>query len=155
MMQSNEQVIERFYKAFQQKDYKTMGECYHDEATFTDEAFVNLNAKEVRAMWEMLCVRAKDFRLEFSQIEADGNTGSAHWEAWYLFSQSGNKVHNVIDAAFEFKDGKILKHRDSFDFHRWAGQALGLTGKLLGWTSFLKNKVQTTARQGLDKFMAG
>lgn len=154
-MQSNEQVIERFYKAFQQKDYKTMGECYHDEATFTDEAFVNLNAKEVRAMWEMLCVRAKDFRLEFSQIAADGNTGSAHWEAWYLFSQSGNKVHNVIDAAFEFKDGKILKHRDSFDFHRWAGQALGLTGKLLGWTSFLKNKVQTTARQGLDKFMAG
>lgn len=154
-MQSNEQTIERFYKAFQQKDYKTMGECYHDEATFTDEAFVNLNAKEVRAMWEMLCVRAKDFRLEFSQIEADGNTGSAHWEAWYLFSQSGNKVHNVIDAAFEFKDGKILKHRDSFDFHRWAGQALGMTGKLLGWTSFLKNKVQVTARQGLDKFMAG
>ncbi|MCU0324997.1 MAG: nuclear transport factor 2 family protein [Spirosomaceae bacterium] len=132
-----------------------MGECYHDEATFTDEAFVNLNAQEVRAMWQMLCVRAKDFRLEFSQIKAEDNIGSAHWEAWYLFSQSGNKVHNIIDAAFEFKDGKISKHRDSFDFHRWAGQALGLTGKLLGWTSFLKNKVQTTARRGLDKFMAG
>lgn len=154
-MHANEQLIERFYKAFQQKDYKTMGECYHDEANFTDEAFVNLNAKEVRAMWQMLCLRGKDLRLEFSQIKADGNSGSAHWEAWYSFSQSGNQVHNIIDAAFEFKDGKILKHRDSFDFHRWAGQALGLTGKLLGWTSFLKNKVQTTARQGLDKFMAG
>jgi hypothetical protein len=59
----------------------------------------------------------------------------------------------VIDADFEFKDGKIFRHRDHFDFWRWSRMALGTSGLLLGWTPFLKNKVQTTAKARLRKFM--
>ena len=36
------------------------------------------------------------------------------------------------------RDGLIVDHVDSFDFHRWAGQALGPSGRLLGGTSFLR-----------------
>jgi hypothetical protein len=75
------------------------------------------------------------------------------WEAWYTFSRTGRKVHNIIDASFEFKDGKILVHQDTFDFWRWTRQALGMPGILLGWTPFMRNKVRVTARNGLKKFM--
>ena len=104
-------------------------------------------------MWQMLCERGKDLRIVFSDIVADEHRGSANWEAWYTFSKSGRKVHNVIHAEFTFKDGKIFTHRDTFPFHRWAKQALGLPGLLLGWTGFFRKKVQATAMDGLRKFM--
>lgn len=78
----------------------------------------------------------------------------AHWEAWYTFSATGKKVHNVIDASFEFRDGKIIRHTDHFDFHRWAGQALGLPGKLLGGMAFMQNKIRAMGAKGLDEYLA-
>ena len=152
-MHPNAQLLTNFYSAFQRRDAEAMAACYHPEAEFTDEAFVGLRHGGVTSMWRMLCERGKDLTLEFRDIQADDRTGRAHWEAHYTFSASGRKVHNIIDAEFEFRDGKILRHRDRFDFHRWSRQALGPTGLLLGWTPFLKNKVQSTARAQLDKFM--
>ncbi|MFA5938488.1 MAG: nuclear transport factor 2 family protein [Sinimarinibacterium sp.] len=148
-MSRETEIIERFYTAFQQRDAAAMGRCYHDQARFDDPAFPGLDAAGVRAMWSMLCARGKDLRVDFRDVRADGSRGSAHWEAWYTFSASGRPVHNVIDAEFEFRDGLILRHVDRFDFHRWAAQALGLPGKLLGGTGFLKRKVQAQAAKGL------
>lgn len=152
-MSHNEQTIAKFYKSFQQRDFRSMGECYHDDATFSDPAFSLKSGLEVRKMWEMLCTTGKDLVVEFRDISAHGNSGAAHWEAYYTFSKTGNKVHNIIDATFEFKDGLIIKHTDKFDFYRWSRQALGITGLLLGWTSFLHEKVQSTAMESLRKFM--
>lgn len=151
-MHANARLIDRFYRAFQQRDAATMGSCYHPQARFSDPAFPDLDAEGVRAMWSLLCARGKDLRLEFRDVQADERTGSAHWEAWYTFSQTGRSVHNIIDARFEFRDGLILRHVDDFDFHRWAGQALGLPGKLLGGTGFLQSKVQAQAAKGLAQF---
>jgi ketosteroid isomerase-like protein len=152
-MEANEQLIKHFYTYFQQKDYKGMQSCYADNATFSDAVFKNLNAEQVKAMWEMLISKGKDMRIEFSQISADEKTGKAHWDAFYTFSSTGKKVINKIDASFEFENGKIVKHTDNFNFYIWAKQALGTTGLLLGWTGFLKNKIQTTAMANLEKFM--
>lgn len=104
-------------------------------------------------MWRMLCARGKDLTLVFSGIQADDERGRAHWEADYTFSATGRHVHNVIDATFTFRGGKILTHTDSFDLHGWTRQALGPAGLLLGWTSFLQNKVRRTAMDGLEKFV--
>lgn len=145
--------ITKFYTAFQQKDYETMASLYHPEATFKDAAFDLKSGKEAGAMWKMLITSGKDLRIEFGDVQADGNTGLAHWEAWYTFSKTGRKVHNVIEARFEFKDGLIYRHADHFDFWRWSRQSLGLTGWLLGWSGFLKNKVSTMAMKGLNTFM--
>lgn len=152
-MNANEQLINHFYTCFKDKDYKGMQACYADNATFSDAVFKNLNSAQVRAMWQMLILKGKDMRIEFDQITADEKTGKAHWEAYYTFSATGKKVINKIDASFEFENGKIVKHIDDFNFYTWAKQALGLTGFLLGWTSFLKNKIQTTAITNLQKFM--
>lgn len=153
-MENNQQLIEDFYTCFQNKDYKGMQNCYADNATFSDAVFVGLNAKEVKAMWEMLIKNGKDLRIEFKDIASDKHTGKAHWDAYYTFSATGNKVMNRIDAAFEFENGKIVKHTDAFNFYAWAKQSLGLTGLLLGWTSFLKNKVQQNAREKLKQFIS-
>ena len=106
-------------------------------------------------MWRMLCERGTDLRIEVSEIEADGNRGSARWEAWYTFAGTGRPVHNVIHASFRFRNGLIQEHRDAFDLHRWAGQALGPTGALLGWTPFLQRAIRAQAALALDRHALG
>ena len=149
----NKALIQKFYTAFQNMDAATMTACYHDDVEFSDPAFGALQGARAKAMWKMLCGRSKDLKVEFSEVEADENSGKAHWEAWYTFSQTGNKVHNIIDAKFEFKDGKIIKHTDVFNLRRWAGQAMGFKGKVLGGTGFFKKKLHQQTNKLLDKFM--
>ncbi|MGH8481769.1 MAG: nuclear transport factor 2 family protein, partial [Nevskiaceae bacterium] len=62
--------------------------------------------------------------------------------------------HNVIDASFEFRDGKIVRHTDRFDLYRWSRQALGPAGVLLGWTPLLQSKVRAMAAKGLEEYVA-
>ena len=152
---TNKQTIETFYKAFNNKDWATMQSCYHDEATFDDPAFPNLNSQQVKSMWQMLVTSAKDIKVDVSEIEANDTNGSCRWDAYYTFTTTGRKVHNIVQATFTFKDGKILTHHDNFNFWRWSRQALGTSGLLLGWTPIIKNKVQATAGGRLKKFMSG
>jgi len=149
----NEKLIHHFYTCFQNKDFKGMQDCYADNAVFNDAVFKNLNAQEVRAMWHMLITKGKDLHVEFKDISSTKNAAKAHWDAYYTFSATGKKVVNHVDASFEIENGKIVKHTDNFNFHTWAKQALGLTGLLLGWTSFLNKKVSTQAMKNLENFM--
>ena len=130
-----------------------MQSCYHDDVVFSDPVFQNLKGNEARAMWHMLVSAGKDLKLDFSKVKANNQSGSCHWEAHYSFSRTGRKVHNIIDATFEFKDGKIIRHTDVFDLWRWSGMALGPVGTLLGWSPIIKNKVRGLAQQNLKKFM--
>lgn len=151
-MEKYTELIEIFYTAFQQKDHAAMNACYHPDIHFRDPVFLDLHGNEARAMWHMLCERGKDLSLEFSNIKAGESAVSAHWEAHYTFS-TGRKVHNIIDATFEFRDGKIIRHEDVFDLWRWTRQALGPVGILLGWSPILRSKVRQTAWKGLDAFI--
>ena len=153
-MNENEKLINHFYSSFQRKDIAAMQTCYADDATFNDAIFSNLTADEVKAMWAMLIKKGRDMTLTFDGIQANSTSGSVRWIATYTFSLTGNKVVNVIDAKFTFKNGKILTHTDSFSFYRWASQALGITGKLLGWTPLVKNKIRKTAASNLDIYIA-
>jgi hypothetical protein len=149
-----EQLIINFYTAFAKADWQTMASCYHANAEFNDEAFIGLNGKQAGAMWRMLIERSKgELSINFSNVQASGQKGSADWVAEYTFSATGRKVINHIHAEFEFKDGLISKHTDSFNLHKWAGQALGFKGKLLGGFGFFRKKVQQTARESLAKFL--
>ncbi|TNE65978.1 MAG: nuclear transport factor 2 family protein [Bacteroidetes bacterium] len=152
-MHANEKLLTSFYEALQNRDHVTMQACYADQASFSDPVFTCLNAAEVRAMWEMLLTRGKDLALTFRNIRADDRSGSAECTATYTFTATGRKVTNHIRSEFELADGKILRQRDSFDFHRWARQALGLSGLLLGWTGFFQNKVRAGAMKSLKQFM--
>ena len=154
-MNNNQQIIQRFYTAFQQLDYTTMQDCYSDNPVFSDPAFGLLQGEEVKAMWEMLCKNAKNFSLTYSGIQLlDDEYATCNWTATYTFSKTGRNVINNIKAHMRIENGKITEHTDKFDLWKWSRQALGLPGLLLGWSAFIANKVHKNARTNLEKFMA-
>jgi ketosteroid isomerase-like protein len=159
-MHPNQQTIESFYDAFARLDAAAMAHCYAPDVVFEDEVFSLRGKREVTGMWRMLCeaTQAKGadlWRLQFRDVQADAGSGRAHWDAHYRFSATGRLVDNSIDARFEFDPaGRIVRHRDSFDFWRWSRQALGTPGWLLGWTPLLRNKVRRQAGASLQRFLA-
>jgi ketosteroid isomerase-like protein len=150
---ANQDIVKLFYTAFQKKDFMTMQSLYADNATFSDPVFQNLSASEVKGMWEMLLTSSTDLKLDFSNIQANGEEASCDWQAWYTFTLTGKKVHNMIHAEFVIRDGKIISHRDHFDLYRWSRMAFGISGIVLGWTGFMQGKVRSRARHRLDSFM--
>lgn len=148
------ELINKFYTAFTDLDAETMASCYHPDVVFCDPAFGQLKGTRAGNMWRMLCASQKDKNMKVihSKVVADDNSGSAHWEAHYVFSKTGRKVHNIINAQFEFKDGLIIKHTDHFNLRRWASQAMGIKGSLLGGTGFFKKKLEAQTNRLLDKY---
>jgi ketosteroid isomerase-like protein len=149
---ANVELIERFYSALSARDGAAMARCYGPQATFEDPAFGKLDAGDAGAMWRMLTSRADDLTVEVSEIDADDEAGSARWVAQYTFTQTGRPVVNDIRASFRFDDGLISEHRDRFDWWRWARQALGPPGLLLGWNPLFHNAVRTKALGTLAEF---
>ncbi|MEO5603121.1 MAG: nuclear transport factor 2 family protein [Cyclobacteriaceae bacterium] len=152
-MHPNEALIHQFYNAFKNNDYRRMQEAYHQEASFSDPVFQNLSAEEVKAMWQMLITSARDLEIFFDRVQADDTSGTCHWEARYTFSGTGRRVHNVIVASIQFRDGKIYRHSDKFNFWRWSRMALGGPGLLLGWSPYLLHAVRKKVRRRLERFM--
>ena len=155
MSEGNAGLIERFYAAFAEHDGDAMAACYAPEARFSDPVFGDLSGPEPGAMWRMLTGRAQDLTVDLVEHSVEGEQGSARWIAHYTFTQTGRPVTNDVRASFRFADGRIAEHHDEFDFHRWARQALGTSGLLLGWTPLLRSAVRRRARAGLDEFLAG
>ncbi len=141
-------LIATFYEAFALGDAEAMVACYHRDVVFTDPAFGQLRGDDARNMWRMLCRSSKDLTVAASDITAADGRGQAHWEADYTFS-TGRKVHNVIDAEFDFAEGLIIRHTDSFDLVRWSGQAFGMAGGLVARVPVLPQAAlqQLTQRQ--------
>lgn len=151
-MNPNIDLIRKFYSAFNSKDAETMVSLYDDKIVFSDPAFGTLQGDNVKNMWRMLCGRATDLEITCSDIQADEINGSARWEARYTFGKTKRRVHNVIMATFEFKNGLIVKHTDIFDIWKWSRMALGPVGILLGWTPWLKTRIRNMSLRSLQIF---
>ena len=152
-MHPNAALIEHFYASFAKRDGTAMAACYTPDARFNDPVF-ELEGATVGAMWQMFCDRGNDLKIAWRDARADDASGSAKWEARYMFSATGRPVHNVIDAAFTFRDGRIATHRDTFNLWRWSRMALGPKGAVLGWTPFVRKAIREQGRRGLDAWMA-
>ncbi len=154
MMQTNAEIITKFYTAFGMRDHNTMNSCYSNDIVFSDPAFGFLRGDEVCFMWEMLCKNAKDLSISFSDIELlDEEYATCKWVASYTFSKTGRKVVNRIKAHMRFRDGKISEHSDAFKLGKWASQAIGWKGELFGWMGWMKRKIQKNARKSLINFI--
>jgi ketosteroid isomerase-like protein len=151
-MHPHEERIREFYAAFARRDAEAMARCYHPEVFFSDPVFPSLRGAEAGDMWRMLLSRAADLEVTLDEASAGDDGGRARWTARYTFSRTGRPVVNSIRAMFAFRDGLIVRHYDHFSFWRWAGQALGPAGKVLGWFAPLKWKVRKDAAKSLEKF---
>lgn len=150
----DEALIASFYDAFAQRDAEGMVACYHRDVVFTDPGFGTLRGQSAGDMWRMLCRAGKDLKVVASDIQAAHGRGSAHWVADYTFS-TGRKVHNIVDAEFDFAEGLIIRHTDTFDFDAWVAQAFGLPGRVIGYVPVVPElSMQRLARMQLKRFQA-
>lgn len=154
LVHPNAAIVQRFYAAFHARDADAMAACYHEDVSFRDPVFGELRGPRAVAMWRMLVGRAKDLTVTVTDVTADDARGSATWTATYRFGKRGRLVRNVIRARFEFKDGRIRRHVDSFSLWRWSGMALGPPGWLLGWTPLVRSRIRRDALRGLDAAVA-
>lgn len=151
-MADGDRIITALYDALDSGAGDAMAMLYAPDARFSDPAFGELTGEEAGDMWRMLTSRATDLDVELAEHEAEGDEGRARWIATYTFS-TGRPVVNEIEARFRFRDGCIVEHRDSFPFHRWARQALGPAGWVLGAWPF-RLLVRRRARADLERFRA-
>jgi len=151
--EDNLRTIEALYAALDRGDGEAMAALYAPQATFSDPVFVGLSDGEPGDMWRMLTSRAQDMSVELVGRDAEDDRGTAHWVARYTFGQTGRPVVNDVRSLFRFDGtGRIVDQQDDFDFWRWARQALGRSGLLLGWTPVLQHQVRDRARAGLEAF---
>ena len=138
------EMINKFYTSFSELDHENMVSCYHSDIIFEDPVFGVLVGERAKNMWRMLCEsqKGKEFKLEFYNVSGNYDKGEATWEAHYFYGKSNRKVHNIIKANFEFKDGLIIKHTDHFNLRRWSMQALGIKAKILAGTYYFKRKLR-------------
>ncbi len=149
-----EQLINRFYQAFQKRDAAGMNSCYAPDIRLSDPVFGALQGDRARAMWTMLAGRSQGLELTYQVGAVDDTTGNATWQAKYEFSQTGRMVDNHISSKFWFENGLIARQQDTFDLWRWAGMALGPRGQLLGWAPPVQAAIRKQAAAGLDKFVS-
>lgn len=152
MNTKHREMITLFYEAFARRDADAMVFQYAENIQFSDPVFPNLVGEQAKNMWRMLCGKSKDLKVVVRDIVTTEKNGTATWEAWYTFGDTGRKVHNRVSAEFEFENGKILRHTDNFSFWKWSIQSLGPVGFLLGWSPMLLNKVRQNAKKSLLSF---
>ena len=150
-----ENLIENFYSAMQDKNAEEMIMCYHQAIEFYDPAFGRLMGKRAGDMWRMLMASQNDtsFRVEYSDLSFQENRAFGRLDAYYQFGKSKRPVHNIIYSEFLISEGKIIQHTDRFNLYRWSRQALGITGWLIGWTSWFSNKMKKRSNYLLDKWI--
>ena len=150
---SNTELITKFYKGFSSKEVAVMLSCYDDAIVFKDPAFGELKGEDAKNMWRMLLSRKENnLVVKLISVKEIENGAIASWEATYLYGPQKRAVKNCISAEFIIENGKIQQHIDHFNLWKWSSQALGLIGVLLGWTPFMKNKIQGKTKHLLQKF---
>jgi len=151
-MHPHEALIREFYAALGRRDAEAMARCYHPEVFFSDTVFPALRGAEAGDMWRMLLSRATDLQVTLDEASGDADGGRSRITARYTFSRTGRKVTNRISSMFAFRDGLICRQYDNFPFWKWAAQALGPMGRVLGWFPPLKWMVRRQAARGLEAF---
>ena len=146
-------LLTRFYTAFAAGDAEGMAACYHDRVVFEDPAFGRLTGQDAKDMWRML-LSAGQPEVEFEVLGNAVRADTVEWTAKYTFGPDQRPVVNRVTGRFTTSENRIIAHRDSFDLWAWSRQALGTPGYLLGWSDFMRRKIQATTGARLAAFTA-
>jgi len=115
-MTPEEQLIERYFDAFNRHDIEAVMACFHERAAIVDPEGKRLEGRdEVRRSYESAFALMPDCRCDLKM--ATGNEGHAVAESF--FHGTRPRFGKVIEAmgaeVMEIVDGKIIEIRD---YHR-------------------------------------
>ncbi|ARU92149.1 hypothetical protein SCLARK_001685 [Spiroplasma clarkii] len=148
----NKEVVVKFFTALSKGDWKLMNNLYSKDVAFSDTVFGELNYSQITNLWEMLLTENPDLSANFKIVE-DGEVVKVQWVMVSKFGQKHRKVILNILSTLEVSKGKIIKHNDHFDFKKWAKQALGIIGWMLGSKQSFKNRIKEEAFIKLNSFI--
>lgn len=143
-MNSNEQLLRKYYECLNNHNPKGIADCYHKNAAFRDIAFDLKGKEQIFAMWDMICSPNKldipsDIKANIHELSTNASMGKAVVSETYTYRDNGRKVNNKIHTYFEFLDGLIYRQKDDCNAIEWAKQAFGgVSGFLAGHIGFIR-----------------
>ncbi|SCY07660.1 SnoaL-like domain-containing protein [Nonlabens sp. Hel1_33_55] len=146
-------LLTQFYKGLKNANASNMTALYKDNSHFKDPVFGDLHGEHAISMWHMLFSKNNQVKISYKIIEATPTYGKVQWTANYLNGSNKRPVTNHVTANFKLADGEIVNHVDSFNLSKWSRQALGVSGLLMGWSSFMKNQIQKKTNSLLDHYI--
>lgn len=120
--------------------------CYHEAIFFSDPIFPSLRGEDALKRLERIAPYVFDLAIDIESVTADDDGARAIWVARYAFGAARRPVAIRVDSLFAFRDGKIVRQFDRFNFWRWAAQSWGTAGKLFGWFAPVKWWVRRKVR---------
>lgn len=152
---STKEIVTSFYDCFAKGEAKGMLNFYAEEVIFCDPAFGKLSGNRPHEMWRMLLGRFDEHTtINFEVVETEANKAQVKWTAKYHFGKKRRPVTNRVTSTLILKNEKIVEYYDNFDIWKWAYQAIGIGGLLLGWSKFFQLKIQQNTNKMLDKYIA-
>lgn len=150
----NSEIIHNFYQSFSEGNAERMIANYHENIEFKDPAFGTLKGARAKNMWRMLLSRNNDIQISYEILEVTKTSAKVNWTARYNYGPQQRKVINHVTAYINFENAKIIKHTDEFSLWIWSRQALGISGLFLGWTGFMKKKIQQKTSHLLENYIS-
>ena len=151
-MTPNEKTIHQFFKALENRDYKTMQNCYEKSAVYNNQVMGLLDFGSTKAMWQQMCTSLTNLETSYTTIqELDEEYATCLWEEQYI--NNGKLISKKNKAYFRFENGLIIEHTDGFNFYDWCKQTKGVVGWLFGWSTFMQKRIQKKARTSLINYM--
>lgn len=142
------EIVKEFYEALNKRDYKIVNGLYHSEAKYRDEIF-DFNGIEIHALWYNATLPEMDISVKLESIREEGDKVITEWEMRYTLDIIKRRINLKEKGVFEFKDEKIYRHTDTYDFWAWCTQAFGAIGRVMGWSNWLRNRVRNQARKSV------
>ncbi len=153
-MISNKELVYRFYEAFGKGAYQQMMDCYDEDIIYNDPLVGMIERGKARAYWKMICTNAQDISLSSSEFEElDAEYITCKYQVRYFFPPTGKQVQYSAKAFMRIRDEKIIEHSDGYRLSSFIGNAYGITGKLFGWTGYMKKKIQYRYHQLLEEYV--
>jgi len=145
-MIENKNVITGLYNAYKERNPELMASFYTEDASFKDEIFGEVTGQEIPKVWEVVHSTTSNFYLYFHIVNVNKNLATVNSQLSYTFKHTGRKIDISITSIFRFENGKIRHQVDEYSLWKWASQAFGVSGFLLGWNPKFKNKIRQSAQ---------
>lgn len=136
-------LVARFFEAFGRGDAQQMAACYHSMSSYSNPVLPDLRGPLPGAMWSLALSRARSLRLDWQVVFADARKAQVRWCVRWSRGRRSLRLDGV--STLSIWDGGIVRQVDEFRFAQWAGQVLGLRGRLLAVLPPLRRAVQRRA----------
>ena len=151
---TNKNIVEKFYTAFSNKDYKSIFYSLSENIIYHDPIYGLLEGDVVRWLWQMRCERLHNASFKFWDIEAlDHEYMTCQWQIQYFNNASGADVVMKGKAYMRVIDGKITEQSEGYRLSDWLAISHGWMGKLFGWTGYMQRKEKKKFAEMLNRYI--